>query len=136
VLKYLFRDFRAIAICSGKEDPQTLARAYASVSEELRAGELVCIFPEGRLTDTGELNPFHNEVSRILAENPVPVVPLALRGLWGSFFSRRYGAAMSSPLRARPLLKIGIVAGPPLAPGDATPARLQAKVAALRGEAC
>lgn len=136
VLRHLFRDFRAIPICSGKQDPQTLAQAYASVNLALRAGELVCIFPEGRLTDSGELNPFRQGISRILADNPVPVVPLALRGLWGSFFSRRYGAAMSSLRRARPLLKIGIVAGPPLVPADATPERLQAEVAALRGEAC
>ena len=53
-----------------------------------RNGEIVGIFPEGRLTRSGELNPFRPGIERIVAETPVPVVPMALHGLWGSFFSR------------------------------------------------
>jgi 1-acyl-sn-glycerol-3-phosphate acyltransferase len=60
----------------------------------LRSGGLVCIFPEGRLTRTGRIDQFRPGVEKIIRQNPVPVIPLALRGLWGSFFSHKGGAAM------------------------------------------
>jgi hypothetical protein len=49
-------------------------------------------------------------IQRIVARTPVPVVPMALRGLWGSFFSRKGGRAMSNPLHLRPFSKVGLVA--------------------------
>ena len=88
---------------------------------------------QGRITDTGELYPFRPGVTRILQATPVPVVPLALRGLWGSFFSRKDGAAMSKPLRFVPFRKIGLVAGGAVPADTATPETLQAQVLALRG---
>ncbi|MGK7635297.1 1-acyl-sn-glycerol-3-phosphate acyltransferase, partial [Salmonella enterica] len=54
----------------------------------VRDGELVCIFPEGKLTADGEMNEFRAGIERIIEETPVPVIPMALQGLWGSFFSR------------------------------------------------
>ncbi|HEX5092131.1 MAG TPA: glycerol acyltransferase, partial [Burkholderiales bacterium] len=82
----------------------------------------------------GELYPFRPGVTRILAETPVPVVPMALRGLWGSFFSRRAGAAMSWRSWLKPFARIGLAVGEPVAAAAATPEGLQAKVAALRGD--
>ena len=104
VLSFVFRTGRAIPIASAKEDPAMMERAFAEVAKALREGDLVAIFPEGRITDTGELYPFRPGIKRILEATPVPVVPMALRGLWGSFFSRKGGAAMSKPcaLRAVP----------------------------------
>jgi 1-acyl-sn-glycerol-3-phosphate acyltransferase len=100
----------------------------------LNEGELVGIFPEGRITDTGELYPFRPGVTRILERNPVPVIPLALQGLWGSFFSRKDGPAMSKPFRRGLFSKIAVVGAPPVAPAAATPERLQEIVAELRGD--
>jgi 1-acyl-sn-glycerol-3-phosphate acyltransferase len=90
--------------------------------------------PEGRITDTGEMNPFRGGIRRIVERTPVPVVPLALKGLWGSFFSRRGGAAMTKPFRRGILSRIGLEAAPPVAPAAATPEALQATVLALRGD--
>jgi len=134
VLNFVFRTGKAIPIASAKEDPQMMERAFAEVARALRDGDVVCIFPEGRITDTGELYPFRPGVSRIVADTPVPVVPMALRGLWGSFFSRRAGAAMSWRSWLRPFSKIGLAVGEPVAAGAATPEALQAQVAALRGD--
>jgi len=134
LLKFVFRTGKAIPIASAKEDPQMMERAFAEVAKALREGDVVCIFPEGRITDTGELYPFRPGVTRILSETPVPVVPIALRGLWGSFFSRRGGAAMSWRSRLRPFAKIGLAVGEPVAAAAATPDALKAQVAALRGE--
>ena len=111
-----------------------MERAFAEVSAALKEGELVGIFPEGRITDTGDLYPFRPGVTRILERDPVPVIPLALQGLWGSFFSRKGGPAMSKPFRRGLLSKIAVVGAPPLAPEEASPERLQAIVAGLRGD--
>jgi 1-acyl-sn-glycerol-3-phosphate acyltransferase len=93
----IFRDAKVIPIAGAKEDAEVLDAAFEQIAEALRAGELVCIFPEGRLTRDGQLSPFRRGIERIVATTPVPVVPLALDGLWGSWFSR-YG---KGPLRRR-----------------------------------
>jgi hypothetical protein len=111
-----------------------MERAFAEVAAALRAGDAVCIFPEGKLTDSGDINAFRPGVKRILEETPVPVVPIALRGLWGSFFSRKDGAAMSKPWRLRPFAKIGLAVGDLVPATQATPEALQARVAELRGD--
>ena len=134
ILSFVFRTNRCIPIASAKEDPALLARAYEDIAAALAAGELVGLFPEGRITDTGELYPFRSGITRIVGRTPVPVVPLALRGLWGSFFSRKDGPAMSRPLRRGLFSHIELVVGEAVPPEAATPAALQAIVAGLRGE--
>ena len=134
LISFIFRHTRAIPIAPAKEDAAMMERAFDDVSAALKEGELVGIFPEGRITDTGELYPFRPGVTRILERDPVPVIPLALQGLWGSFFSRKGGPAMSKPFR-RPLFsKIAVVGAKPVAPAEATPANLQEIVGRLRGD--
>jgi hypothetical protein len=133
ILRFVFRTARAIPIASRKDDPALLERAYDAVAEALAAGELVCIFPEGRLTSTGDLGPFRPGIERIVARTPVPVIPMALRGLWGSFFSRVDGSAMRRPFR-RVWSRIEIVCGPALPAASATSEALHAHVGALRGD--
>jgi 1-acyl-sn-glycerol-3-phosphate acyltransferase len=108
-------------------------RAFAAAADALREGEIVGIFPEGKLTETGELNPFRPGVVQIVEAVPCPVVPLALRGLWGSFFSRSHnGRAMR---RWRGVFsRIALVAGAPVPAHAVTLQGLQADVLALRGE--
>ncbi|WP_018412668.1 MFS transporter [Methyloversatilis thermotolerans] len=134
LLGWLFRSNRCIPIASAKEDPALLARAYDDIAAALEAGELVGLFPEGRITGDGELQPFRNGILRIVERTPVPVIPLALRGLWGSFFSRKDGRAMSKPLRRGLFSRIELVGGERLDPQNATPEALHARVAALRGD--
>jgi len=134
VLSFIFRTGGAIPIAPRKVDPEMMERAFAEVARTLRGGGLVGIFPEGRITDTGEIYPFRPGIQRIVEETPVPVVPLALRGLWGSFFSRRGGTAMTKPFRRAPFAKIGLAGGPAVAPGRATAELLQSEVQALRGD--
>nr|MBL8410563.1 1-acyl-sn-glycerol-3-phosphate acyltransferase [Dechloromonas sp.] len=103
------------------------------VSTALNEGELVAIFPEGNITRDGELQTFRPGITRILAANPVPVVPLALSGLWGSYFSRVDGEAMKRPFRRGLFSRITLRAGTPIAAADARPEFLQRRVAELRG---
>ena len=136
LLGFVFRTARAIPIASAKEDAQMMERAFAEAGKALAEGDVVGIFPEGRITDNGEIYPFRPGIRRILDATPVPVpvVPIALRGLWGSFFSRKGGAAMTKPFRRGVWSKIALVAGAPVPPAEATPEMLQKKVAALRGD--
>jgi 1-acyl-sn-glycerol-3-phosphate acyltransferase len=134
LLSFIFRHCGAIPIASAKEDAALMEKAFAEVSTALANGELVAIFPEGNISRDGELQTFRPGISRILAANPVPVVPLALSGLWGSFFSRIDGEAMKTPFRRGLFARINLRVGAPLAAAEATPARLQATVLALRGE--
>jgi 1-acyl-sn-glycerol-3-phosphate acyltransferase len=134
VLNFVFREGRAIPIASAKVDPALLDKAYDKVAQALEAGDLVGIFPEGRITDTGELYPFRKGITRIVERTPVPVVPMALKGLWGSFFSRKDGSAMTRPFRRGLFSKVSLAVAAPVAPAAATPEALQEIVAHLRGD--
>jgi 1-acyl-sn-glycerol-3-phosphate acyltransferase len=132
-LSWLFRTMRAIPIAPAREDAALKERAFADARAALAAGEVVCIFPEGRLTATGELQPFRPGVQAIVSGTPTRVVPMALQGLWGSFFARSVdGRTMRSWLGLFP--RIGLMVGVPVAAAEATPELLFARVAALRGE--
>jgi hypothetical protein len=133
VLSFVFRTARAIPIAPAKEDPALLERAYDEIAAALAGGELVGIFPEGRITEDGEIQRFRTGITRILERTPVPVVPMALKGLYGSFFSRRGGPAMTRPFRRGFFSRIALEAAPALAPAQATPEALQANILAMRG---
>jgi 1-acyl-sn-glycerol-3-phosphate acyltransferase len=133
VLGLLFRLYKAIPIASGKTDPETLKAALDQVAAELEAGQLVGIFPEGHLTHDGELDVFRSGIEKIIERTPVPVVPMALQGLWGSFFSNCGGAALTHAPRLR-WSSLGLVVGEPVAPEDVRAEDLRARVLALRGE--
>ncbi len=140
VMSWIFRTAKAIPIASPKEDPELMQRAFDEVDAALAEGEIVCIFPEGRLTRDGDIAPFKSGVERILQRRPVPVVPMALRGMWASMWSRRHAfdetsrlGRMRVPRRFR--AHIDAVAAPPVDGSLATAGLLEAKVRVLRGDA-
>ncbi|HEY6879613.1 MAG TPA: MFS transporter [Polyangiales bacterium] len=129
LISSLCRAAKVIPIAPAHEDAALLESAFAKIRDELRAGEVVCIYPEGKITKTGEMNPFKAGVERILRETPVPVVPMALSGLWGSFFSRKNGPAMQKvPRRFRAKLTLSI--GKPL-PAETSAQELEQQVRTL-----
>ena len=130
VLNFIFRTAGAIPIAGRSEDIKVFERAFERIGQYLRDGELVCIFPEGKLTGDGEIDEFKGGMTRILKETPVPVIPLALQGLWGSFFSRDPQKGLFRRFWSR----VTVVAGAPLEGEDAVPASARERVAALRGD--
>lgn len=130
VLKWIFKAARAIPIAPRKENATLMDEAFATVATELAAGEVCGIFPEGGLTKDGAIQPFKPGVERILESNAVPVVPMALSGLWGSVFSRKDRVRVPRRFWSRVRLSIG----EPIAPERATAELLEARVRALRGE--
>ena len=107
------------------------ADPFAQARKVLEEGDLLCIFPEGGITKDGTLGEFKGGVMKILETHPVPVVPLALQNLWGSFFSRIDGAAMTKPFRRGLFSPVGLVAGEPLPAAQVSPAALRDRVGAL-----
>jgi hypothetical protein len=133
VLSFIFRSMRTIPIAPAKEDAAMKDRAFADAAAALREGEIVGIFPEGRLTENGELGAFRPGVQQIVETTPVPVVPMALSGLWGSFFSRSHNGRAMRRLRGV-FSQIALVAGPAIPPERVVPDELAGIVLALRGE--
>jgi 1-acyl-sn-glycerol-3-phosphate acyltransferase len=140
VMKWIFRTAKTIPIAGAREDPALMQRAFDEVDAALAQGELVGIFPEGALTKDGEIAAFKSGVEKILeraaaAGRPVPVVPMALRGMWSSMWSRRDDrlGRMRVPRRFR--AHVEVVADAPLAGAATTAEQLEAKVRELRGDA-
>ena len=130
VLNFIFRTGRTIPIAAEKEAPDVYEAAFADIRDGLAAGDLLCIFPEGRLTSDGEVGVFRKGIERIVAETPVPVVPMALKGLWGSYFSREGGGAFRN-IRTRVWRRVDILAGEMVAPERTTADGLRERVLAL-----
>jgi 1-acyl-sn-glycerol-3-phosphate acyltransferase len=134
LLGWIFRTARAIPIAPAKEDPWLMEKAYIDIAQALHEGELVCIFPEGQLTRTGDINDFKGGIAKIIDRTKVPVIPMALRGLWTHLLTRNrenvFGRAFRIGLRSR----LELVVGEPVAPQDVTPEDLKQRVAALRGD--
>ncbi|AJR09415.1 MFS transporter [Photobacterium gaetbulicola] len=114
-------------------DRKSVMKAFVGVNKRLGRGEVVCVFPEGQLTYDGELGPFMRGIDLIIKRSPVPVVPVAIQGLWGSFFSREGGRALLK-IPKRFWSKVTIVAGEPVSPEETNSTLLREEVLSLRGE--
>jgi len=126
-LKTFFKIAKTIPICSPKADAEVYENAFKRIKEELDKGELICIFPEGKLTTNGEVDTFKAGIERILKESPVPVVPMALDGLWGSFFSHKGGHALTTRPK-RFWSKVTLSAGSMIDAENASAAGLETEV--------
>ena len=133
-LRWIFRAVNAIPIAPAKENPWVMEKAFVDIVHALHDGELVCIFPEGKLTTTGDLNEFRNGIARIVDRSQVPVIPMALRGLWGSWFTRDQSNLFERRIARGMRSQLALAVGLPVAPEQATPEYLRQQVLALRGE--
>ena len=81
-----FRILKAVPIDG--PSPKESLRALRKAAEEIRSGELVCIFPEGGLTRTGHVQPFQRGIERLMRDVPeAPVIPIYINGMWRHPFS-------------------------------------------------
>ena len=133
VLNFIFRTGRAIPICSPREDEAGYHAAMDAIAEGLEQGDLLCIFPEGKLTRDGDIDEFRPGIQRMVERTPAPVVPMALRGLWGGFFSYSGRGVFKNPFR-RVWTKVDIVAAPALPAGEFSLETLNQTVQTLRGD--
>jgi len=133
VLGWMFKLAKAIPIAPAKADPATYEAAFTAARAVLADGELVCIFPEGGITRDGTLQPFKGGVMKLIDGLPnVPVIPMALGNLWGSFFSRvEGGKAMTKPMRRGLWSRVSLTVDEPMKPAGVTPDVLRERVARL-----
>jgi 1-acyl-sn-glycerol-3-phosphate acyltransferase len=132
VLGWLFRLAKAIPIAPRSEDPAAYEAAFDAAAGVLREGDLLAIFPEGAITRDGSLQEFKGGIMKILEREPVPVVPMALTNLWGSFFSRiEKEGAMVRPFRRGVFNPVGLKVGQPLPAAAVQPDVLHTRVAQL-----
>ncbi len=133
VLNFIFRTAGTIPIGTAKENPEIKDAAFIEIAKALQAGDVVAIFPEGRITRTGEMNHFMPGIERIIKETPVPVIPMALQGLWGSFFSRKDGAAMMKWPR-RLFSRVNLLIAAPISADQSNRQMLEETVRTMRGD--
>jgi 1-acyl-sn-glycerol-3-phosphate acyltransferase len=132
VARFIFKLGKAIPIAGHHEDPQILKRAYQRIHEVLDEGDVLGIFPEGKITSDGEIGRFKKGVEKVVDQQDVTVVPMALCNLWGSLFSRRDPLHKRRPYKFRALIELRI--GKPIPPDELTAERLEADIRQLRGE--
>jgi len=116
-------------------DPSKLSsvrQAFATATEALKQGEVVCVFPEGGLTRTGLLRPFGRGFSKLAQDAGVPIVPVYLDHFWGSIFSYVGGRLFSGWPRQLPR-HLQIIFGQPLPPST-TPRQAMQAVQELSAE--
>jgi len=133
LLKFVFKTGKAIPIAGRSENPAILDAAYQRMHDVLANDDVLGIFPEGRITEDGEIQPFKNGVEKIVAEQAVPVVPIALCNLWGSLFSRRDPLHKRRPYKFWARIEMRI--GQAIPPEELSAARLEQEVRRLQGDA-
>ena len=133
LLSFIFKTAKAIPIASAKEDEILLAEAFDQIDKELDAGQIVCLFPEGGISTDGEIQRFRPGIEKIIERRGVPVIPIALGGLWGSWFSRRSGGGLRK-IPGRLWAKVNVRIGEAVRSEDVTAASLELLVRTLRGD--
>lgn len=113
-------------------DRDSVARALEKVQDALAEGHLVCIFPEGYLSRTGNMRRFKFGVEWMAQENKVDVIPVALKGLWGSIFSRKYNGKWHWWVPKTLFRRVTIIFGEPIPYKDARVNLLQRRVMELK----
>jgi hypothetical protein len=133
VLKLLFNTAKAIPIAPAKENEALLEEAFNRIDAELEAGNIVCIFPEGAITRDGAIHRFRPGIERIIERRPVPVIPMAVVGLWGSWFSHRSNGSLRR-LPGKLFRRVDIRIGERVPPHEVSAQGLELLVRTLRGD--
>ncbi len=132
LLRSIFKTAKAIPIASAKENEELLNEAFEKIDAELAAGNVVGIFPEGAITNDGEIQPFRNGIEKIIQRRPVPVVPIAIGGIWGSWFSRIKDAGIRR-IPGRLFAKVNVRIGEQVPASQVTAQGMEMLVRTLRG---
>ncbi|WP_107288658.1 1-acyl-sn-glycerol-3-phosphate acyltransferase [Photobacterium kishitanii] len=124
ILNFIFKNLGAIPIAGYREDKEIFNNAFKEIELTLKRNGAIFIFPEGALTYDGKMVPFKKGIEKIIKTTPVPVIPIALNGLWGSIFSRHKNKLKTNHI----LRKIEVSVGKPIDPQVANIQTIQKKV--------
>ncbi|HPD99551.1 MAG TPA: 1-acyl-sn-glycerol-3-phosphate acyltransferase, partial [Candidatus Saccharibacteria bacterium] len=96
-LKWLLKKLRVIPISRGASKS-----ALESINKALKVGDVVALFPEGRLSRNGQIGYFHTGFERAIAHSGAVIIPFYLLGLWGtknSYATEQYKSSSRSKHR-------------------------------------
>ena len=113
LVRWICRQAGAIPV---SENPSTAW--FRSAVSALRQGDLVCLFPEGGISRTGQLMGFKRGFEVLARRAGVPVVPASVDGLWGSVFSFAGNKYLWKSPRLTPT-PVCVAFGTPIAPRQA-----------------
>ena len=133
VLNWLFRSVGAIPVTDPRIDRHIVRQSYELIANALEKDEVVVIFPEGGITRNGDVMPFKKGIEKIIKRTPVPIIPMALQGMWGGWSSYANGAPFSSIPRGI-LSRISVVTGTKIEPENVSAAELFKVICELRGD--
>jgi 1-acyl-sn-glycerol-3-phosphate acyltransferase len=132
--KFWFSQARLIPIATRKESAEVLEKAFKNISDNIREGHCLGIFPEGWITRDGEMRKFQPGLIKILSNDPVSVVPVTLKGLWGSIFSYEGGKVIFKfPKTLRRTVVVHV--GQPIKPHEYCPETMRNHMLSVLGKA-
>ena len=108
LLRPIFQLLHAIPV--GNDSPKAMLRSLIGAREQLAAGELIGIFPEGSITRSGQVEAFQRGFERITGDSGAPIIPIYIDGLYGHPLSLRGGklfAKLPKLRRADVTIQIG-----------------------------
>jgi acyl-[acyl-carrier-protein]-phospholipid O-acyltransferase / long-chain-fatty-acid--[acyl-carrier-protein] ligase len=89
IVGWWLRRVRAIPLAR-RFGPKSLMESLHEVEAALKAGEVVCVFPEGYPSRNGNLLPFRRGFEQIAQSTALAIVPVYLDQVWGSIFSYKH----------------------------------------------
>jgi 1-acyl-sn-glycerol-3-phosphate acyltransferase len=107
VLGTLIRPLRVIPVKRGHFD----RRAIAACLARLERGEALVIFPEGKISTDGTLQPAHDGLAFIASRAPVPIIPIGIAGTY-----KVWPLGTRIPRRGKITIRIGEAIMPAWAP--------------------
>lgn len=131
IVNYFMKMDKAIPVRPQKDSVKEMLDA---THEALNNGEIVALFPEGMITYTGNMNRFKFGIEWIIQQNDVPVIPVAIIGMWGSAFSRKYIGVWHRFIPKKFRMKVKLVCGKPIPHSKATVNYLQKELMRLKSE--
>jgi len=130
IVKIIFKGLKTIPIMPERLDPKLFKEAFDNIAAELEAGKLVVVFPEGGITEDGEIRKFQPGIEKIIKRTQVPVIPMGMHGVWGTWSSRHKGKAFSG-LPTSFMKVITVSCGEPVSPEEMNRIMMRDKVLEL-----
>lgn len=113
-MRFVFRTAGVIPVTANKP-----MKGIRLAWDAINAGELVCIFPEGAISRTGQLMRLKRGFGLISEAARAPVIPAVIDGLWGSIYSFAGNKYLWKSPRLKPT-PVCVIFGRPMPPADVT----------------
>jgi acyl-[acyl-carrier-protein]-phospholipid O-acyltransferase/long-chain-fatty-acid--[acyl-carrier-protein] ligase len=106
-LNWILKKFKVIPIA-----PSASQDSLLEINTALNAGEVVALFPEGRLTKNGQMGIFRSGFERSAVNAKAVIVPFYIHGLWGSRASK--GLRFRKKIMDSSSRLVSVIYGPPM----------------------